>query len=469
MFDFEKADRLSATETSKLYSDFSNYKLPSIYAKFSFGNTKFVRAKGAYLFGEDGKKIFDFTGGLGVANFGHNPDSIMKVRKKFAAQDRVEIHKSYLNRFLAAASYNLAEILPGDLTYSFFCNSGAEAVDGALKLAYRYHRAQRKKVLRSERSFHGKTIGAGSLSSGDNFVAGKARFSFQKIDGVLTYTYNDIESLEQLIAENKDDIYALFLEPFSCSTLTEASEAFLQRARQLCDTHNILLVFDEIYSGFAKCGPNFYMEKYGIIPDIVCLSKALGAGKSSISAYVARPSVFRQAYGSTDGALLHSTTYNSFGEECVTAMEACRLLKSEKLSERSVALEKVLRSELEAIKADYADLVSEVRGSGSHFGLSFKSALVNLKPILELVPVPFVQDPNFVNKLITTAVIDQFFLKSDALCAFTANGTVFMNFSPSPVAPVADVQEKLRAFRSVLDMGLTSCLLKFINRNLAFK
>ena len=94
---------------------------------------------------------------------------------------------------------------------------------------------KRKKVLKSDRSFHGKTIGAGSISTGDNFIAGNARFSFQKITGVLTYEFNNADSVLELIEQNRNDIYAIFIEPFSCSTLTETAPDFLERVFSACN------------------------------------------------------------------------------------------------------------------------------------------------------------------------------------------------------------------------------------------
>jgi putrescine aminotransferase len=465
MYTFEAADNLDIKEVFDLYSRYSNQELPNIYGKFSFGREIFPRASGAYLYTRDGKEIFDFTGGLGVANMGHNHPRIAKVRKAFLERGYTEIHKNYLNRFLAALSANLAEILPGNLNYSFFCNSGAEAVEGALKIAYKYHGAIRNFVLRSDRSFHGKTLGAGSLSYGDNFVAGNARFSFQKIPGVLTYNFNDPDSVRALVEEVNGSVYAIFVEPFSCSTLTESGERFLKEVRKLCDEREILLVFDEIYSGFAKCGPNFYMEKYGVIPDIVCLSKSLGGGKSSISAYVSTDEVYRTAYGTVAGALMHSTTYNSFGEECATALEAINILAEERLSERALNLEKLLRDRLGALVQKYPSQLKEWRGAGTHFGVIFQPKFEFLQPLLQFVPITFVQDPNFLRKVIVTAAIEEYYDRAQTICAFTSNQDVILNFSPPPVADPDEVDRRLQKFGEVLETGVGICAANFLKKN----
>lgn len=465
MFNFDSADKLTFNEIGKLYKEYSNLKLPDLYSKFSFGKEIFFKSKGSFLHTKDNKKVFDFTGGLGVANMGHNHDRILEVRRKFNEQDYTEIHKNYLNRFLAAASFNLANILPGDLNYSFFCNSGAEAVDGALKISYKYHNGDRPFVLKSDRSFHGKTIGAGSLSTGDNFIAGKARFSFQQIPGVKTYNFNSFESIQEIVKNSQEGIYAIFVEPYSCSTLTESRKDFLTSVRNLCNEKDILLVFDEIYSGFAKCGYNFYMEKYNIIPDIVCLSKALGGGKSSISAYVTNSKVYKRAYGSLSGSLMHSTTYNSFGEECVTAMEACNILIDEKLANKSKELEKILRFELNQIKENN-EFIKFVRGAGTHFGVNFQSSLEYLKPLFKFIPISFVQDPNFINKLVTTAIIEKYYSDFNTLCAFTSNRDVILNFSPSPISDPDEVRRRLIDFGKMIKGGIFNIIQEFIRKNL---
>ena len=178
LFSVKDASNLQSNDVRKLYKEYSNIKLPDIYYKFSFGKKIFTKAKGPFLYDKNNNKYFDFTGGLGVANFGHNHPKIIETRIKFQKNNYTEIHKNYLNRFLAAASYNLSKILTSELKYVYFCNSGAEAIDGALKISYKFFNGVKKIVLCSDRSFHGKTIGAGSISSGDNFISSNPIYFF---------------------------------------------------------------------------------------------------------------------------------------------------------------------------------------------------------------------------------------------------------------------------------------------------
>ena len=466
LYSFKQAYNLDSKDIKKLYEEYSNIKLPDIYYKFSFGKKIFSSARGSFIFDKQKKKYFDLTGGLGVANFGHNHPRIIKARVNFQKNNYLEIHKSYLNRFLAAASSNLSKVLGNNLKYVFFCSSGAEANDGALKISYKFFNGKKKLVLCSDRSFHGKTIGAGSISSGDNFVSDGARFSFQKIPGVTRYKFNNIDNLRKVINKNKKNIYALFIEPFSCSTLTETNKKFLVEARKLCDKNKILMVFDEIYSGFGKCGHDFYFKKYGITPDIITLSKSLGGGKSSISAYVTTKKVFSQSYGSLAGSLLHSTTYNSLAEECATVIESTNILSDKKLIKNLVKLDTLIKHKLNNLKLKYPDIISDVRGAGCHHGIIFKKKFSFLKKMIKLIPIKFIQDPLFLDKVVVTSIMEEYFSKKNTITSFTSNMDVILNISPAINSDKKIVEKSIDDLEDILKIGVEKLVLKFVRKNL---
>ena len=466
MYSTKDAFSLNSSDVKKLYKKYSNIKLPDIYYKFSFGKKIFVKAKGSFIYDKQNNKYYDFTGGLGVANFGHNHPKILKSRINFQKKDYLEIHKNYLNRYLAAASANLSKVIGGDLQYVFFCNSGAEANDGALKISYKYFNAKKKLVLCSDRSFHGRTIGAGSISSGDNFIGENYKFEFQKIPGVIKYKFNDINNLKKIILKNKNNIYAIFIEPFSCSTLTESNKNFLIEAHKICKKYNILIIYDEIYSGFGKCGYSFYFKKYNIKPDIITLSKSLGGGKSSISAYVTSKKVFSKSYGTLGGSLLHSTTYNSLAEECLAVIETTNLLNDKKLMKNLRTLDHLIKNKLLKLKSKYPEIISEIRGSGCHYGIIFKKKLIFLKKIIKLIPINFIRDPLFIDKIITTSVMEEYFSTKNVISSFTSNGEVILNISPPINCSKTIVEKKIDDLEIVLKKGLHNLVLKFIRKNI---
>ncbi len=466
LYSFNQAYNFDSKDIKNLYTKYSNTKLPNIYYKFSFGKKIITHAKGSFLFDKQKNKYFDFTGGLGVANFGHNHPKILKTRINFQKKNYLEIHKSYLNRFLAAASSNLSKLLGNDLQYVFFCNSGAEANDGALKISYKYFNGNKKIVLCSDRSFHGKTIGAGSISTGDNFVSKNSRFSFQKISGVQRYKFNNIVNLRKIVNKNKNNIYAIFIEPFSCSTFTETKKDFLIEVKKLCNKYKILMIYDEIYSGFGKCGYDFYFKKYGIKPDVITLSKSLGGGKSSISAYVTTKKVFVKSYGSLSGSLLHSTTYNSLAEECATVIETTNLMNDKKLIKNLSDLDILIKKKLNNLKIKYPNIISEIRGSGCHYGVIFNKRFNFLKKITKLIPFEFIRDPLFFDKLVVTSVMEEYFSKKNVLTGFSSNMDVILNLSPSINSDKKIIAKKIDEFEEVIKIGVEKLVLKFIKKNL---
>ena len=135
----------------------------------------------------------DFTAGLGVLNLGHNNHNILKERIKFQKSKTMEVYKNFLSPYIAGLSKNLSEIIPGDLNYSFFCNSGAEAIDGCIKISYKFHKGKRKYILHTDRSFHGKLLGSLSVSESQR------KFEFPKIPNTKKFKFNDIKSLKSLI------------------------------------------------------------------------------------------------------------------------------------------------------------------------------------------------------------------------------------------------------------------------------
>ena len=185
----EEAKKLEISEVKNFYKNYISKSQVNFFSNFVFGNEIIDTAEGSYLTSGN-KKILDLTGGIGVLNHGHNHENILRERINFQKEKRMEVHKLFFSQYLAALSYNIANILPGDLNRSFFPNSGAEAIEGAIKLAFKYFNGERKYILHSDISFHGKTIGASNISGSKEI-----NFKYQKMFGVEKYKFNDIGDL----------------------------------------------------------------------------------------------------------------------------------------------------------------------------------------------------------------------------------------------------------------------------------
>ena len=400
----EDAENLDISQVHDLFRKYISKSQVELIGSFGFGNDLVDYAEGSYIFLKNGKKIIDFTGGIGVLGHGHNHPRIIEQRKKFQEKKRMEVHKNYFSPYMAALSHNFAELMPGDLKYSFFPNSGSEAVEGAVKMAYKYHNGERSSILVSNISFHGKLLGAASFTKSPEL-----HFDFPQIQNVEQFEYNAIDSLKNLVEKNPQKYFAVLVEPFSASSLLELSTNFLIELRDVCTKNNIVLIYDEVYTGWGKTGSlmNFMRVSEeennfkNITPDILTSAKTLGGGKASISGYIASERIFKKAYENLKDATLHSTTYYGFGEETVTALEAINTVVEENHPKIAEKLGNKIANESENLKEKYPDLISDVRGKGLLHGIVFKAELNLIKQAIKILPKSISSDEQFIEKLVT--------------------------------------------------------------------
>lgn len=272
------------------------------------------------------------------------------------------------------------------------------------------------------------------------------------------------------MAAHPDDVYAILIEPFSASTIQWCSEEFLRGLRELCTKHKIVLIFDEIYSGWGKTGSLFYFMRYpDLIPDIVTTSKSFGGGKSSISAFVAREPILRKAYDNLGDALLQSTstTYYGFGEECATALEAVNIVVEDDYPARARAIEAVLEPGLARLAKEYPDAIGKVAGAGALWGVFVDGGPKILDLVAKLAPGGMARDPQFKAKLVTCAVINALYQDHDIYAYYTLNGRNPLIFGPSLITEPADVERAVDALGTVLDRGLNHLVARFIKQKVS--
>ena len=463
LFRWQDCSLLNIGQIQELYKKYVSASQVDLFGSFGFGRTTVTKAEGMYLYTSDGKKILDFTGGLGVLNHGHNHPRILKARQEFQQQHRPEVTKNYLSGYIAGLSHNIAQLLPEGLETSYFCNSGAEAVEGAVKLAYKFHDGKRNHILHSDISFHGKLLGAAGLTGNPEH-----RFKFPTIPNIGSFKHDDINDIKRLVGSlRKDtgdsDIYAIVVEPFNGGCLLPCSNAFLKELRSICSQENIVLIFDEVYTGWAKCGELFYFMKHGVVPDIVTYSKSFGGGKSSISGYTCRQDIFKSAYDNLNDANLHSTTYNGFGEECITAIEAINIVIEEDYTGKSKRIEKRIQNCLKDLQGKYPDLVQETRGCGALHGIILNPDLgAGLNATLKNIPHELFKDPRFSAKLVTSAVISELYNSHDILTIFTPNRDIPLVISPSLIVTDEEIDHFFIALDKVLSKGKIALLKDFI-------
>jgi len=244
-----------------------------------------VRGKGSWVWDSDGNKYLDFVGGIAVCVLGHSHPAVAKA---ISAQAKKLLHVS--NLYYIEQQINLAELLVKNSFAGriFFCNSGAEANEAAIKLARRYsiekHGEERFGIIAMKNSFHGRTIAALSATGQEKFRKGFGPM----LEGFYFAEFNDINSLTARI---DNSTCAVLLEPIQCEGgIYAATQEYLKSVRKICDDRNLLLIFDEVQTGIGRTGKLFCYEHYGVKPDIMTLAKGLGNGVP-IGAMIAREDI----------------------------------------------------------------------------------------------------------------------------------------------------------------------------------
>ena len=468
MYSVNDSNNLPIDKIWELYGKHVNSSQVKLFKRFSFSNDLVESALGSWITLTNQRKILDLTGGIGVLNHGHNHPRIIKARNEFISKNKMEVHKNFFSPYIAALSSNISEILPGDLNYSFYCNSGAEAVEGAVKLAFKFHEGKRKYILHSDISFHGKLLGASGLTGSP-----ENHFRFPTINNIRNFRYNDISSVESIIEELRDlngtsEIYALIVEPLNASTMLNCSDEFLKRLRELTEKEGICLIFDEVYTGWAKTGWLFnFMRVEGLVPDILTYAKSFGGGKSSISGYSYRNKLAR-AYDNLKDATLHSTTYNGFGEETITAIEAINIVIEEEFIEKGKVVENRIKTEILPLVKD-SKLVKEIRGSGALWGLILNDTFFEsiFKVAKGLIPKRSIfNDDRFLKKLMAGSVVEYLYSEHNILTyiGYNVENPVIISFPL--VSTKNDIDYAMEKIKLLLNNNGNEILLKFFKKQI---
>jgi putrescine aminotransferase len=344
-----------ASETYENYRRYVNPPLARVM-KVS-GSPVEVRAQGATIWDQNGKAYLDFAGGYGVFTLGHRHPRVVE-----AVRAQLELMalsgKTMFNVVLGRASRRLAELAPGDLEVSFWCNSGTEAIEGAIKLA----RAAtgRAKIVGTLDAYHGKTLGALSVSGRETF---QAPFRPLLADS-LCVPYGVIEPLAGALG----DAAAFVVEPVQGEGgINVPPEGYLRAVREICDRTGALFIADEVQTGLGRCGYRFACNRDGVVPDVMTLAKGLSGGVVPVGAFIARPSVWNRAFG--HAPLLHTSTFGGSELACAAALAAMNVLEDEGLVDTArVRGERLLRG-VAKIAVDYPQVVREVRGLGLLVGV----------------------------------------------------------------------------------------------------
>jgi len=320
-----------------------------------------ARSKDMHYYTPEGREILDATAALWCCNAGHNRGRIVEAIQRQAAELDFSPTFSFGHPLVFQLASRIAALAPADLDHVFFTNSGSEACDTALKIALAYHNVRgqgsRQRLIGRERGYHG--VGFGGISVGG--MSNNRKFFGSLLSGVdhLPATYNRehqaftkgepewgghlADALEGIVAlHDASTIAAVIVEPMSGSTgVLPAPKGYLQKLRAICDKHGILLIFDEVITGFGRLGFAFAAERYGVVPDMITFAKGVTSGTVPMGGVIARKPIYDAFMKGPEHAieLFHGYTYSGHPLACAASLAALDVYRDEKLFERAHALE----------------------------------------------------------------------------------------------------------------------------------
>jgi beta-alanine--pyruvate transaminase len=371
------------------------YWLPFTANRYFKQNPKLLAsAKGAYFTMTDGRKLFDCLSGLWCCPLGHGHPHIAEALKRQAESLDYSTAFQISNPVTLSFAARVSAMAPAGLGQVFFTNSGSESVDTAIKIAVGYHRVrgegQRFRIIGRERGYHG--VGIGGISVG-GMVANRKMFAPLMMPGVdhlpHTYSHADMafsrgqptwgahlaDDLERLVAlHDAATIAAVIVEPMAGSTGVVVPPAgYLEKLRQICSKHGILLIFDEVICGFGRLGENFGAQRLGVTPDLLTFAKGVTNGTIPMGGVLATNEIYEAFMSGQEEAVefFHGYTYSGHPMACAAGHATLDIMEKDGLIARARALEPVLESGIHELKGTPG--IRDIR----NFGLA---AAVELEP-----------------------------------------------------------------------------------------
>src|SRR5712671_2402239 len=351
-----------ASRASAVPNDLESYWMPFTSNRaFKKAPRLIARAKDMHYVTSDGRKVLDATAGLWCCNAGHNRDPIVAAIQRQAA----ELDYAPAFQFGHPQAFELANrisaLAPGDLDHVFFCNSGSEAVDTALKIALAWQAVRgegtRTRLIGRERGYHG--VGFGGISVGgivnnrklfgtllagvDHLPATYSREHQAFTKGEPDWGAHLADDLERIVAlHDASTVAAVIVEPMAGSTgVLPAPKGYLARLRAICDKHKILLIFDEVITGFGRLGHAFAAERYGVVPDMITFAKGITSGSVPMGGVIVRKPIYDAFMRGPEHVveLFHGYTYSAHPLACAAGLATLDLYRDEDLFARANKLE----------------------------------------------------------------------------------------------------------------------------------
>jgi putrescine aminotransferase len=399
------------------YREYVNPGLANLMKFAGFSDVE-ATAEGCVLTTATGQQFLDCVGGFGVFTLGHrHPKVVAAVHRQL---DQMPLSsRTFFNAPMADLAERLAAIAPGDLRYSFFCNSGTEAVEGAVKMAR--IASGRHNILCTVGAFHGKTMGALSATGREAY-----RKPFEPlVPGFSHVPFDDVAAIEAAVT---DDTAAVIVEPVQGEGgINCPNPRYLTELRRICDERGALLILDEVQTGLGRTGAMFAADLTGVKPDLMTLAKALGGGVMPIGVVMGTPAVWERTFA--ENPLIHTSTFGGNPLACAAGLAAINAIEDEGLVEAARVRGARLIEGLRAVQKRFPDALADVRGVGLMIGVEF-----TVKDVGELT----------INGMSRRGVI----------AAYTLNNPKVIRFEPPLVITEAQVDQAVSAFAESVEEAI---------------
>ncbi len=373
-----------------------------------------MKAEGCYIWDQEGKKYLDCLGGYGTFALGHRHPKVVEAVKR-----QLDIMPLSAKAFFNAKQADLAEMLakraPKGLQYTFFSNSGTEAVEAALKFAKAT--TGKAKIVSTQGAYHGKTIGA---------LATTGKTKYQKnfeplMPGVEFIDYGNLDQARTAI---DNQTAAMIIETIQGEGgIVVPPAGYIAGLREICTRNGALLIADEVQTGMGRSGTLFGCEAEGITPDILTLAKALGGGVMPIGATMGTPEVWDKVFG--ENPLLHTSTFGGNELACAAGIATIQTIEEDGLLERCRKMGEKLIAGLKQVQIEHSDLVKEVRGRGLMIGVELTMDEVGELSVAQM-------------------------LKRGMCVAYTLNNPRVIRFEPPFIISESEVDFAVETFRSAI-------------------
>jgi acetylornithine/succinyldiaminopimelate/putrescine aminotransferase len=433
-FDVARTFAERSGENFALHEQYMNRQLARVLKTLGF-DRNYVRGEGCYLYDDAGQRYLDFLSGFGVYALGRSHPAIKAALHQAIDLDlpnMIQMDCALLPGLLAEQL--VAKCHPG-IRRAFFCNSGAESVEAAIKFAR--HFTGRPKILYAEHAFHGLTTGVLSLNGGVEFRKGFGALLPQTVP----VGFGDLEALELHLRER--DVAAFIVEPIQGKGVYCAPPEYWQAAQDLCRKYGTLLVADEVQTGLGRTGKFFCHEHWGLEPDIITISKALSGGFIPVGAMLTTEKIFASVYESMDAALKHSSTFGRNQLAMVAGLATLAAFDDEDILARAARTGADLQEKLRELAGRY-ELIKDVRGIGLMIGIEFG------EPESKAAGRRFRAVERLRNGMFSQMVVVPLFHRHQILTQVAADNVNIVKLLPPLIAGAAEVDYFVQAIDDIM-------------------